>query len=168
MTVGDLKAALENYDEDMPVCIGMIQSFGSNFATQLDDIDEFTVNDWEYGEEKKVVLTQGSQIGIVDYEQNSSKIEFCQEDRIMSKNIDKKLLEIGFKKKIKNENLYEYVRENEESKYIHKVDIAKKLISNEYVLYSYQTVSDRNIVVGLTVNEMKLFLEKMEEIENIK
>lgn len=86
----------------------------------------------------------------------------------MSKNIDKKLLEIGFKKKIKNENLYEYVRESEESKYIHKVDIAKKLISNEYVLYSYQTVSDRNIVVGLTVNEMKLFLEKMEEIENIK
>lgn len=86
----------------------------------------------------------------------------------MSKNIDKKLLEIGFKKKIKSENLYEYVRENEESKYIHKVDIAKKLISNEYVLYSYQTVSDRNIVVGLTVNEMKLFLEKMEEIENIK
>ena len=64
MTVGDLKAALENYDEDMPVCIGMIQSFGSNFATELDDIDEFTVNDWEYGEEKKVVLTQG----IVDYE----------------------------------------------------------------------------------------------------
>lgn len=46
----------------------MIQSFGSNFATELDDIDEFTVNDWEYGEEKKVVLTQGSQIGIVDYE----------------------------------------------------------------------------------------------------
>ena len=68
MTVGDLKAALENYDEDMPVCIGMIQSFGSNFATELDDIDEFTVNDWEYGEEKKVVLTQGSLIGIVDYE----------------------------------------------------------------------------------------------------
>ena len=68
MTVGDLKAALENYDEDMPVCIGMIQSFGSNFATELDDIDEFTVNDWEYGEEKKVVLTQVSQIVIVDYE----------------------------------------------------------------------------------------------------
>ena len=52
----------------------------------------------------------------------------------MSKNIDKKLLEIGFKKKIKNENLYEYVRENEESKYIHKVDIAKKLISNMFYI----------------------------------
>lgn len=68
MTVGDLKAVLENYDENMPVCIGMIQSFGSNFATELDDIDELTVDDWEYGKEKKVVLTQGSQIGIVDYE----------------------------------------------------------------------------------------------------
>ena len=45
MTVGDLKAALENYDEDVPVCIGMIQSFGSNFATELDDIVELTVDD---------------------------------------------------------------------------------------------------------------------------
>lgn len=68
MTVRDLKAALENYDEDMPVCIGMIQSFGSDFATELDDIDELMVDDWEYGEEKKVVLTQWSQIGIVHYE----------------------------------------------------------------------------------------------------
>lgn len=68
MTVRDLKAALENYDEDIPVCIGMIQSFGSDFATELDDIDELMVDDWEYGEEKKVVLTQWSQIGIVHYE----------------------------------------------------------------------------------------------------
>ena len=58
---------LEDYDEDLPVCIGMIQSYGSNFATELDDMDEFTVDDLEYGEEKKVVLTQGSQIGIVEY-----------------------------------------------------------------------------------------------------
>ena len=33
MTVGELKAALEYYDEDLPVCIGMIQNYGSNFAT---------------------------------------------------------------------------------------------------------------------------------------
>ena len=45
----------------------MIQTYGSNFATELDDVDELTVDDWEYGEEKKVVLTQGSQIGIVEY-----------------------------------------------------------------------------------------------------
>lgn len=67
MTVGELKNILEDYDEDLPVCVGMIQTYGSNFATQLDDIDELTVDDWEYGEEKKVVLTQGSQIGIVEY-----------------------------------------------------------------------------------------------------
>lgn len=67
MTAGELKAALEDYDEDLPICIGMIQTYGSNFATELDDVDELTVDDWEYGKEKKVVLTQGSQIGIVEY-----------------------------------------------------------------------------------------------------
>ena len=51
----------------MKICL-FASEWYSNFATELDDIDEFTVNDWEYGEEKKVVLTQGSQIGIVDYE----------------------------------------------------------------------------------------------------
>ena len=67
MTVGELKNILEDYDEDLPVCIGMIQTYGSSFATELDDVDDFTVDDWEYGEENKVVLTQGSQIGIVNY-----------------------------------------------------------------------------------------------------
>ena len=67
MTVRELKSILEDYDEDLPVCIGMIQTYGSNFATELNDVDEFTVDDWEYGEEKKVILTQGSQIGIVEY-----------------------------------------------------------------------------------------------------
>ena len=67
MTVGELKAALEDYNEDPPICIGMIQTYGSNFATELDYVDELMVDDWEYGEEKKVILTQGSQIGIVEY-----------------------------------------------------------------------------------------------------
>lgn len=67
MTVGELKNILEDYDEDLPVCIGMIQTYGSDFATELDDVDELMVDDWEYGEEKKVVLTQGGQIGIVNY-----------------------------------------------------------------------------------------------------
>lgn len=67
MTVGELKDILNQYDEDLPVCIGMIQTYGSNFATELDDVDELNVDDWEYGEEQKVVLTQGSQIGIVHY-----------------------------------------------------------------------------------------------------
>ena len=46
----------------------MIQTHGSNFATELDGVDELMVDDCEYGEEKKVVLTEGSQIGIVNYE----------------------------------------------------------------------------------------------------
>ena len=65
MTVGELKAALEDYDEDLPICIGMIQTYGSNFATELDDVDELTVDDWEYGEEKKVVnllMNKGNEI----------------------------------------------------------------------------------------------------------
>ena len=45
MTVGELKSLLEDYDEDLPICIGMIQTYGSNFATELDDVDEFTVDD---------------------------------------------------------------------------------------------------------------------------
>lgn len=40
MTVGELKAILKDYDEDLPVCIGMIQTYGSNFDTELDDVDE--------------------------------------------------------------------------------------------------------------------------------
>lgn len=67
MTVGELKSILEDYDEDIPVCIGMIQTYGSNFATELDDVNKLMVDNWEYGEEDMVVLTQGSQIGIVDY-----------------------------------------------------------------------------------------------------
>lgn len=72
MTVGELKNILSEYDEDLPICIGMIQTFGSNFATELDVVDELMVDDWEYGKEKKVVLTQGSQIGIVDYSDNET------------------------------------------------------------------------------------------------
>ena len=70
MTVGELKDILNQYDEDLPVCVGEIQTYGSNFATELDDIDVLKVDDWEYGEEHKVVLTQGSQIGIVKYKKD--------------------------------------------------------------------------------------------------
>lgn len=68
MTVGELKQILENYDEDIPVCVGMIQIYGSNFAMELEDVESLTVDDWEYGEETKIVLTQGGQIGTVQYD----------------------------------------------------------------------------------------------------
>lgn len=70
MTVGELKAALEAYDDDLPVCIGIHQLRGSNFASEIEDVQELTVNDFEYGEEKQVVITEGSQTGIVNYSKN--------------------------------------------------------------------------------------------------
>ena len=68
MTVGELKAALDDYDDDLLVCIGMYQTRGSNFASEIEAVEELTVEDFEYGEEKQVVITEGSQTGIVNYE----------------------------------------------------------------------------------------------------
>lgn len=69
MTVRDLIEILEEFDEDMEVRIGMIQKYGSNFAMNIrDDIAEHNIKSY-YGDDfKAVVLTEGSQIGVVDYE----------------------------------------------------------------------------------------------------
>ena len=68
MTVGDLITALENFDEDTPVIIGMIQNFGSNFAMKIiNDIEEHTIETFYGKDYKAVVLTEGRQIGVVDY-----------------------------------------------------------------------------------------------------
>lgn len=65
MTVGELKQILKDYNEDLSVCIGMIQAYGSNFVMEIDTVNRQNVDDWEYGEEDKLVLTEGSQIGTV-------------------------------------------------------------------------------------------------------
>lgn len=70
MTVRELIEALEDFDDDMPVVIGMIQNYGSNFAMNICDeiIEELHINKF-YGEDvNAVVLTEGTQIGTVDYE----------------------------------------------------------------------------------------------------
>ena len=70
MTVGELITALENFDEDMPVRIGMIQNYGSNFAMNIiDDIKEHTIETFYGKDYKAVVLTEGNQIGTVNYEE---------------------------------------------------------------------------------------------------
>lgn len=67
MTVRDLIDELENFDEDMEVRIGMIQNYGSNFAMNISEVDEYKVKAW-YGEDfNAVVITEGSQIGTVEY-----------------------------------------------------------------------------------------------------
>lgn len=69
MTVRDLIEILETYDEDMEVVIGMIQTYGSNFAMRMvDDIAEHRINTF-YGKDfNAIVLTEGNQIGVVDYD----------------------------------------------------------------------------------------------------
>jgi hypothetical protein len=69
MTVRDLIDVLENFDEDMEVHIGMIQNYGSNFAMNIvEDVAEYKIRSY-YGDDfKAVVLTEGDQIGVVDYD----------------------------------------------------------------------------------------------------
>ena len=69
MIVRDLIDALKQFDDDMEVRIGMIQHYGSNFAIELsDDIEAHQIEGF-YGEDfKAVVLTEGEQIGVVNYD----------------------------------------------------------------------------------------------------
>ena len=68
MTVRDLIDALEEFDEDMEVRIGMIQNYGSNFAMKImNNIAVHNINSF-YGEDiQAVVLTEGNKVGTVDY-----------------------------------------------------------------------------------------------------
>lgn len=69
MTVRELINWLEDFDEDAEVVIGMQQTYGTDFAMEIRNVSEENVNLF-YGdsEDKFVVITEGSQIGSVDYE----------------------------------------------------------------------------------------------------
>jgi hypothetical protein len=68
MKVRDLIDELERFDENTEVRIGMIQNYGSNFAMNIiDNIAEHTINSF-YGDDfKAVVITEGNQVGVVNY-----------------------------------------------------------------------------------------------------
>ena len=74
MTVRDLIDALEEFDEDMEVRIGMIQNHGSDFAMKImDNIAVHNINSF-YGEDiQAVVLTEGNQVGTVDYDDDEEE-----------------------------------------------------------------------------------------------
>lgn len=76
MKVRDLIEELENFDEDMEVRIGMIQNYGSNFAMNIvEDVAEHKINTF-YGDDfKAVVITEGNQIGTVDYDDEDEEDE---------------------------------------------------------------------------------------------
>jgi hypothetical protein len=69
MTVRELIDALEEFDDEMEVRIGMQQNYGTDFAMRINDnVAEYTINSF-YGEDyKAVVITEGSQCGSVDYD----------------------------------------------------------------------------------------------------
>ena len=76
MTVRDLIEMLEEFDEDMEVCIGMIQKYGSNFAMNVvDDIATHNIRTFYDEDFKAVVLTEGHQIGTVDYDDDDEDEE---------------------------------------------------------------------------------------------
>ena len=67
MTVGDLKELLENYDDDTGICIGMLQTYGNNFAMKVLEVEEYEVNNWDnpYEKEEYLVFVEGRQFGTV-------------------------------------------------------------------------------------------------------
>lgn len=68
MTVRDLIDALEEFDEDMEVRIGMIQNYGSNFAMDIMcEVEEHNIRSFYGDDYKAVVITEGGQVGTVNY-----------------------------------------------------------------------------------------------------
>lgn len=68
MTVRELIDMLESFDDNMEVRIGMQQTYGTDFAMSIRDVEEYTINAF-YGEDyKAVVITEGGQCGSVDYD----------------------------------------------------------------------------------------------------
>lgn len=71
MTVRELINQLEGFNDDMEVVIGMQQTYGSNFAMEIECcVDEYNVT--AFGDEdcRAVVITEGGQIGTVDYSED--------------------------------------------------------------------------------------------------
>ena len=76
MTVRDLIEMLEGFDGDMEVLIGMQQSYGSDFAMDIAyDIEEHKINAFYGDDYRAVVLTEGSQLGTVRYNDDEDEEE---------------------------------------------------------------------------------------------
>ena len=69
MTVRDLIEALEEFDDNMEVVIGMKQTYGSDFAMDIEyDVDEYRINAFYGDDSRAVVITESTQCGTVDYD----------------------------------------------------------------------------------------------------
>ena len=71
MKVRELIEILEDFDENMEVRIGMVQRYGSNFAKEVSkNVKEHMIRSFYGDDYNAVVITEGSQVGVVDYEDN--------------------------------------------------------------------------------------------------
>jgi len=80
MTVGNLKALLDCYDDEQKIVIGQRQNYGSDFAYSIcEDIEEHGVNKF-YGRniDNAVMLMLGSQIGVI-YDNDEDDDEYDDE-----------------------------------------------------------------------------------------
>ena len=68
MTVRDLIDELENFDEDMEICLGMFQNYGSNFVMRIAEVEEYGISNWDKENEHMVVLVEGRQFGTIKAE----------------------------------------------------------------------------------------------------
>lgn len=81
MTVRDLIDILETYNDDMKVRIGMRQTYGTDFAMDVEyDIEERKIRAFYGNDYKAVVITEGSQCGAVVYNDNEDDDEDDDED----------------------------------------------------------------------------------------
>lgn len=69
MTIRQLIDILEEFDEDDEIVIGIEQTYGSNFAMSIRDINEHIITKWNGCEDKMVVITEHEQIGTVEYDE---------------------------------------------------------------------------------------------------
>lgn len=80
MTVRDLIDILETYDDDMEVRIGMRQDYGSDFAMDVEyDVAEHKIRAFYGNDYKAVVITEGSQCGVVDYDDEENEEDWEEE-----------------------------------------------------------------------------------------
>lgn len=76
MTVRDLINILEDYDDDMEVKIGMRQTYGTDFAMDVEyDIEERKIRAFYGNDYKAVVITEGRQCGAVVYDDDEDEYD---------------------------------------------------------------------------------------------
>lgn len=81
MTVRELIEELECFDEDMEVRIGMIQNYGTNFAMNIcNNVEEYKIRSFYGDDYKAVVITEGDQVGAVDYDDEEDEDDYDDEE----------------------------------------------------------------------------------------